>query len=165
MAHDYHRLLLLDVHDLHIQHLPLNVRRHKSRLPQVIHRFHIRHHPIPRRSRSFFVSHYSLERAVRPPLDLPHVVFVLIISYIPSAVGKNIETVLVCRFLNGLAGAAALSVPGGTLRDIFEPHQLQTPMAVFSASPFMGATLGPIIGGFINYFGSTWRWTYCFLTI
>ena len=88
-----------------------------------------------------------------------------IVWFIPSAVGWNIETVLVGRFFNGAAGGAVLSVAGGTLRDIFEPSQLQMPMAIFSASPFMGAAVGPVLGGFINYFSSTWRWTYYVLMI
>lgn len=100
----------------------------------------------------------------RRPIYLASSLF-FILWFIPSAVGQNIETVLVGRFLNGLAGGAVLSVPGGTLRDVFEPHQLQTPMAVFSASPFIGATLGPILGGFINCFAPTWRWTYYVLMI
>jgi MFS family permease len=36
---------------------------------------------------------------------------------------------------------------------------LSTPMAFFSASPFLGPVIGPIIAGFINQHTS-WRWTW-----
>lgn len=100
----------------------------------------------------------------RRPIYVTSYLF-FVIWFIPSAVGRNVETVLVGRFFNGAAGGAVLSVAGGTLRDIFEPSQLQMPMAVFSASPFLGAALGPVVGGVINYFSSTWRWTYYVLMI
>lgn len=37
-------------------------------------------------------------------------------------------------------------------------------MMVYTASPFMGPALGPIIGGFINQY-SSWRWTFYVLLI
>ncbi|KAH6856338.1 efflux pump antibiotic resistance protein [Chaetomium sp. MPI-CAGE-AT-0009] len=112
---------------------------------------------------STFVAPLSELYGRRPIYVVSYLFF--IIWFIPSAVATNIETVLIGRLFNGVAGGAVLSVAGGTLRDIFEPRQLQTPMAVFSAAPFMGATSGPIIGGFINYYSSTWRWTYYVLII
>ena len=47
---------------------------------------------------------------------------------------------------------------------MFPRHQLQMPMAIFSVSPFVGPSLGPLIGGFINYYTS-WRWTYYVLIV
>jgi MFS family permease len=47
-------------------------------------------------------------------------------------------TMLVARFLNGVAGSAFLSVAGGTVGDIFARSELSTPMMVYSASPFIG---------------------------
>lgn len=68
-------------------------------------------------------------------------------------------TWLVGRFLSGVAGAAFLSVAGGSVSDLFRGKALSTPMAVFSASPFFGPVLGPVIAGFINQHTS-WRWTW-----
>lgn len=59
---------------------------------------------------------------------------------------------LVCRFINGFVGAAFLSVSGGTVGDLFDKTELQAPMMVFTASPFLGPVVGPILGGFINQF-------------
>lgn len=41
---------------------------------------------------------------------------------VPCAVAKNIQTMLVARFLDGLAGSAFLSVAGGTVGDMFAKH-------------------------------------------
>lgn len=69
---------------------------------------------------------------------------------IPSAVGKNIETLVVARFFNGFAGGTFLSVAGGTTGDVFSRSEIQTPMVLVSSAPFIGPSLGPVIGGFIN---------------
>lgn len=87
-----------------------------------------------------------------------------LIWLIPSAVAKNIQTMLIARFFQGLAGAAFLSVSGGTVGDLFTRDKFQLPMAIFALSPFIGPATGPLVGGLINTF-TTWRWTYYFLII
>lgn len=54
------------------------------------------------------------------------------IFLIPSAVAKNIQTMLVFRFFDGVAGSAFLSVAGGTVADMFEKAELGAPMMVFT---------------------------------
>jgi MFS family permease len=54
------------------------------------------------------------------------------------AVANNIATMLVSRFLDGLAGSAFLSVAGGSVGDMFPRERLQAPMMVYTASPFIG---------------------------
>ncbi|KAE8154970.1 efflux pump antibiotic resistance protein [Aspergillus avenaceus] len=87
-----------------------------------------------------------------------------VIWIIPCAVATNIQTMIVARFFNGIAGSAFLSVAGGTVGDVFHRQDLAAPMMFYTASPFMGPELGPLIGGFINEF-SHWRWTFYVLII
>lgn len=48
----------------------------------------------------------------------------------------------------GLAASAPMTNVGGTLSDIWEPHEKGLPLAIFSALIFVGPTAGPLIGGF-----------------
>ena len=54
---------------------------------------------------------------------------------IPCAVAHSIQTLVIVRFLDGFAGAAFLSVAGGTFGDMFPKSKLQKPMMVYTASP------------------------------
>lgn len=83
---------------------------------------------------------------------------------VPSAVARNIETMLVARFFQGFTGSAFLSVSGGTVGDLFHRDHMQAAMALFSCAPLIGPSLGPLIGGFINTYAG-WRWTHYVLII
>ncbi|KAI7241156.1 MFS general substrate transporter [Hortaea werneckii] len=83
---------------------------------------------------------------------------------IPCAVAQNIQTMLIVRFFDGLAGSAFLSVAGGTVGDMFTKDKLSAPMVVYTASPFVGPEVGPVVGGFINQFAD-WRWSFWVLLI
>ena len=83
---------------------------------------------------------------------------------IPAALAPNIQTLLIFRFLDGLAGSAFLTVSGGTVSDCFDAAGLQAPMLIFTSSPFIGPIAGPLIGGFINSFAN-WRWSFWTLLI
>lgn len=87
-----------------------------------------------------------------------------VVWIVPQAAAQNVATVLVGRFLDGFSGSAFLAVSGGTVGDLFARHELQGPMLLFSLAPFVGPSLGPVMGGFINYYAD-WRWTYYVLLI
>jgi len=82
-----------------------------------------------------------------------------IVFIIPCAVADNIGTLLVCRFIDGIAFSAPMTLVGGTLADLWRNEERGVPMAVFSATPFLGPFLGPIIGGFPAD-AKGWRWLY-----
>ncbi|KAF2760246.1 MFS general substrate transporter [Pseudovirgaria hyperparasitica] len=99
----------------------------------------------------------------RRPIYIASLIF-FVIWLIPCAVANGMATMLVSRFLDGVAGSAFLSVAGGTVGDMFSKSELSMPMMVYTASPFIGPELGPIIGGFINQY-TNWRWTFYTLLI
>ncbi|KAL6231941.1 hypothetical protein BDW75DRAFT_29839 [Aspergillus navahoensis] len=91
------------------------------------------------------------------PLFLGYTLFA--IFQIPVAVAKNVQTILVCRFLMGFLGCSPLAVVGGAMADFWDPVDRAIAIALFSAATFVGPVLGPIVGGFLtdSYLG--WRWT------
>ncbi|KAG8844225.1 hypothetical protein FRB96_003229 [Tulasnella sp. 330] len=84
---------------------------------------------------------------------------IYIILTIPVVLAPDISVFLVFRFFTGFSGAAFLSVAGGSVTDLFKNQDVALPMAIYSASPFLGPVLGPAISGFINQ-NTHWRWTY-----
>ncbi|KAK0742503.1 major facilitator superfamily domain-containing protein [Apiosordaria backusii] len=99
----------------------------------------------------------------RRPIYLASFLFFMIFL-IPSAVARNIQTMIVSRFFQGLAGSAFLSVSGGTVSDLFTHDKMLMPMAIFSLSPFVGPSTGPLIGGVMVMFAE-WRWMHYYLLI
>ncbi|KAH8879227.1 MFS general substrate transporter [Thozetella sp. PMI_491] len=84
---------------------------------------------------------------------------VAVVFVIPCAVAKNIETLLVCRAIDGIAFSAPMTLVGGTLADLWRNEERGVPMAAFSAAPFIGPAIGPLIGGFLSD-AAGWRWLY-----
>lgn len=76
----------------------------------------------------------------------------------------NLAALLVFRFLAGFFGSSPLANSGGTLADIFSAEKRGLAMAIFAAAPFLGPSLGPLVGGFLGI-TSGWRWVEGFLAI
>ncbi|KAJ5220680.1 uncharacterized protein N7469_009567 [Penicillium citrinum] len=93
----------------------------------------------------------------RIPLFSGYAIFA--IFQIPVAVAQNLETIMICRFLQGVFGCSPLAVVGGAMADIWGPVDRAVAIAMFSAATFLGPTLGPIIGGFVTQSHLGWRWT------
>ncbi|EFX00211.1 major facilitator superfamily transporter multidrug resistance [Grosmannia clavigera kw1407] len=84
---------------------------------------------------------------------------VAVVFIIPCAVSKNIGTLLVCRFIDGIAFSAPMTLVGGTLADMWRNEERGVPMAAFSAAPFLGPAIGPLVGGYLSD-AKGWRWLY-----
>jgi multidrug resistance protein len=83
---------------------------------------------------------------------------------IPAALAPNMVCMIIVRFLAGFCSSAFLSTAGGSLADLFSAQDLHFPMAVFTTFPLTGPTLGPVVGGFINYY-TNWQWTFWVMLI
>lgn len=84
---------------------------------------------------------------------------VAVIFIIPCAVAQNIGTLIVCRAIDGIAFSAPMTLVGGTLADLWRNEERGVPMAAFSAAPFIGPAIGPLVGGFLSD-ALGWRWLY-----
>lgn len=85
---------------------------------------------------------------------------IAVIFIIPCGLAKNIGTLIICRLIDGTAFSAPMTLIGGSLADIWLGDERGKAMAVFSAAPFLGPVCGPIFGGLIADYTSTWRWIY-----
>ncbi|UZJ54118.1 hypothetical protein CBS101457_003438 [Exobasidium rhododendri] len=83
----------------------------------------------------------------------------------PVAFANNLPVFFIFRFLTGFAGSAFLSVAGGSVSDMWLPNDSLLPMSFYTVTPFLGPVLGPVYGGFIQSFSSTWRWCFWVITI
>lgn len=75
-----------------------------------------------------------------------------------TAVSKDIQTLMICRFFMGVFGSCPLVVVAGVYSDIWRAEQRGIALVIFAAAVFMGPMLGPFIGAFTvtSYLG--WRW-------
>jgi DHA1 family multidrug resistance protein-like MFS transporter len=78
---------------------------------------------------------------------------------IGCATGKDIQTILLCRFFSGFFGACPLAVVAAVFSDMFDNRTRGTAITVFSMTVFTGPLLAPFIGGFITTSYLGWRWT------
>jgi MFS transporter, DHA1 family, multidrug resistance protein len=74
------------------------------------------------------------------------------------ATGKDLQTVMICRFFTGFFGSCPLAVVAAIFADMFDNTQRGIAIVVFSSMVFMGPMLGPFIGGFIQASYLGWRW-------
>lgn len=85
--------------------------------------------------------------------------FLLCLFQMPIALAPNIGTVLVCRFLAGLAGGAPLTNTGGSISDIWERNSSGGPMAVYGLSSTFGPPTALVMSGYIGR-NAGWRWIF-----
>lgn len=78
---------------------------------------------------------------------------------IGCATGKDIQTILLCRFFSGFFGACPLAVVAAVFSDMFDNRTRGTAITLFSMSVFSGPLLAPFIGGYIVESHLGWRWT------
>ncbi|KAJ7739380.1 major facilitator superfamily domain-containing protein [Mycena metata] len=118
--------------------------------------------------KALIVSIFSLGIALGPMLLAPisdkygrrvvylcSILFFIIFSCI-CAVSTNLPMLLVFRFLTGVS---ASNTCGGTIGDLFGPHQRGKAMALYGLAPISSNALSPVIGGYV-IFGLGWRWAF-----
>ncbi|KIH93647.1 MFS multidrug transporter [Sporothrix brasiliensis 5110] len=84
---------------------------------------------------------------------------VAVVFIVPCAVATNMGTLLACRLIDGIAFSAPMTLVGGTLADLWRNEERGVPMAAFSAAPFIGPAIGPLVGGYLSD-AKGWRWLY-----
>lgn len=116
---------------------------------------------------SFYVLGFAFGPTLWAPLSelrgrrMPLVVamFGFSIFNIATAVGKDLQTILISRFFAGFFGAAPIAVVAAIFSDMFDNKTRGIAITIFSMAVFTGPLLAPFIGGFIVDSHLGWRWT------
>ncbi|CAG7917976.1 unnamed protein product [Penicillium olsonii] len=74
-----------------------------------------------------------------------------------AAGAQNIWSLIIIRFFAGTLGSAPFAVSGGVIADTFPSISRGLASGLYCAAPFLGPTIGPIIGGFLSE-SAGWRW-------
>lgn len=82
-----------------------------------------------------------------------------ILTQIPVGLARNVETILVFRFLGGVASSGCPAIVGGYLADFLSPVERGVAVAIFAATTLIGPSAGAIIGGIVVQSSLGWRWT------
>ncbi|KAJ8690033.1 hypothetical protein PTI98_012879 [Pleurotus ostreatus] len=82
------------------------------------------------------------------------------VLHLGQALAKNIETLLVTRFLSGFFAVAPMTNCGGVIADIWSAETRGLATSLFTASVFMGPVMGPIVAGYIVESSLSWRWVF-----
>ncbi|KZS99663.1 MFS general substrate transporter [Laetiporus sulphureus 93-53] len=78
---------------------------------------------------------------------------------IATAVGKNIQTILIARFFAGAFGSTGSTMVGGTVADIFSTRERGVAMASFAAAAIGATGVGCLASGWIEQNPHLeWRW-------
>ncbi|KAF5385771.1 hypothetical protein D9615_002204 [Tricholomella constricta] len=81
------------------------------------------------------------------------------LMYIMVALSKNIQTVIVARFLQGVFGSTGATMVGGTIADIWGARDRGLPMSIFAVAAIGGTGLGPVVAGWVEMNPRLeWRW-------
>lgn len=74
------------------------------------------------------------------PLFSGYLVFA--VFQIPVAVAQNVETIMLGRFIGGLAASAPLAVVGGAIADLWDPVERAYAICAFASGVFIGPVAG-----------------------
>ena len=77
------------------------------------------------------------------PLFFGYAIFT--IFQIPVAVARNLETIFLCRFLQGFFGCSTLAVIVGGMADFWGPVDRAVAISFLTAATFVGPIFGPIM--------------------
>ncbi|EIW58339.1 MFS general substrate transporter [Trametes versicolor FP-101664 SS1] len=82
-----------------------------------------------------------------------------LLMHLMIALAPNIQTVIVGRFLAGAFGSTGSTMVGGTIADIWAPHERGMPMSLFAIMALTGPGIGCVASGWIEQDPRLeWRW-------
>ena len=84
---------------------------------------------------------------------------IFILTQIPVALAHDAATVLLFRFLGGVASSVSPAIVGGYLADFLPPVERGVVVVIFAATTLIGPSTGAITGAVLVQSSLGWRWT------
>ncbi|KAL4953464.1 major facilitator superfamily domain-containing protein [Aspergillus filifer] len=84
--------------------------------------------------------------------------FLMMVCLAIAGCADTLAQQVVFRFCAGFLGSSPLVCAGGSLSDLWTPHQRLYVFPVFAIISYGGSTIAPIVGGAIVRIGASWRW-------
>ncbi|KAF8510228.1 MFS general substrate transporter [Hysterangium stoloniferum] len=112
---------------------------------------------------SLYVLGFGVGLVINKAYHIDRIVFMCsyttyLFFHLGGALATNIQTIVVCRLLGGIAGSAPLSNAGAQVTDMWHPRERAMAVTFYSLGTFLGPISGPIIGGFVSQStGNGWR--------
>lgn len=85
--------------------------------------------------------------------------FIFTCFQIPLALAQNLQTILVCRFIQGFTGSAPLANTGGVVHDIFGVDEGGMAVGIYALSSADGPPFGNVVSGYLAQ-EQGWRWLF-----
>ncbi|KAK8192485.1 hypothetical protein M8818_007653 [Zalaria obscura] len=84
-----------------------------------------------------------------------------------AGLSSNVASLTICRFFAGVFAAPAVGNASATIMDFTSERSRGSAMDFYYSVPTLGASLGPLVGGFVvQYRGWRWtQWTILFFTV
>ena len=79
----------------------------------------------------------------RPPLIIGCLGFAIFATAVATA--KDIQTIMICRFFDGLFGSCPLAVVAAAFADMYDNSTRGLAIAAFAVAVFMGPFLAPFV--------------------
>jgi DHA2 family multidrug resistance protein len=104
------------------------------------------------------ITGWLAERVGRKPLFVWAVIVFTAASML-CAVAQNLESMVVFRIVQGVAGAFLVPLAQAVMFDINPPENHARAMSLFGAGVMIGPILGPVLGGWLTD-NFNWRWVF-----
>ncbi|CAH0044341.1 unnamed protein product [Clonostachys solani] len=85
--------------------------------------------------------------------------FGFLIWTVACALSNNIISLIIFRFLAGLAGSAPMTIGAGSIADMIPLHKRGLAMMGWIMGPVLGPAFGPLIAGYLGQ-AKGWRWNF-----